>query len=235
MLRIAIAEDEAEYRMQLTEFLRQYGENYSVEMEISCFSNGADLVQDYQPEYDIILLDIAMPDLDGMEAARRIRQVDEQVVLVFITQMAQYAINGYEVGALDFLLKPVNYDVFAMKLTKAIRRAESREGKRIVLTLQSGVQVLQTRDIYYVEIQNHVLHYHTNQGEFSLRGTMQKAQQELEPYHFSRCSNWCLVNLAYVSQVDKSVAVVAGTPLDISRRNRTTFMAALTRYMGGNT
>lgn len=235
MLRIAIAEDEAEYRMQLTEFLRQYGENYSVEMEVSCFSNGVDLVQDYQPEYDIILLDIAMPDLDGMEAARRIRQVDEQVVLVFITQMAQYAINGYEVGALDFLLKPVNYDVFAMKLTKAIRRAESREGKRIVLTLQSGVQVLQTRDIYYVEIQNHVLHYHTNQGEFSLRGTMQKAQQELEPYHFSRCSNWCLVNLAYVSQVDKSVAVVAGTPLDISRRNRTAFMAALTRYMGGNT
>ncbi len=235
MLRVAIAEDEAEYRAQLTEFLRLYGETYSVEMEVACFSSGVDLVQDYQSEYDIILLDIAMPGLDGMEVARRIRQVDEQVVLVFITQMAQYAINGYEVGALDFLLKPVNYDVFAMKLTKAIRRAESREGKRVVLTLASGVQVLQTRDIYYVEIQNHILHYHTNQGEFALRGTMQKAEQELEPYHFSRCSNWCLVNLAYVSQVDKNVVVVAGMPLDISRRNRTAFMAAVTRYMGGNT
>lgn len=148
VLRVAIAEDEAESRGQLTEFLRQYGETYSVEMEVSCFSSGVDLVQDYRPEYDIILLDIAMPDMDGMETARRIRQVDEQVVLVFITQMAQYAINGYEVGALDFILKPVNYDVFAMKLTKAIRRAESREGKRIVLALPSGVQVLQTRDIY---------------------------------------------------------------------------------------
>ncbi len=235
MLRVAIAEDEAESRGQLTEFLRQYGETYSVEMEVSCFSSGVDLVLAYRPEYDIILLDIAMPDMDGMETARRIRQVDEQVVLVFITQMAQYAINGYEVGALDFILKPVNYDVFAMKLTKAIRRAESREGKRIVLTLPSGIQVLQTREIYYVEIQNHVLHYHTNQGEFALRGTMQKAEQELAPYHFSRCSNWCLVNLAYVSQVDKNVVTVAGTPLDISRRNRTAFMAALTRYMGGST
>ncbi|MCD7920497.1 MAG: LytTR family DNA-binding domain-containing protein [Clostridiales bacterium] len=235
MLRIAIAEDEAESRAQLTEFLQQYEEAYSVEMEVSCFPSGVDLVQDYRPEYDIILLDIAMPDMDGMETARHIRQVDEQAVLVFITQMAQYAINGYEVDALDFLLKPVNYDVFAMKLTKAIRRAESREGKRIVLTLASGVQVLQTRDIYYVEIQNHILHYHTNQGEFALRGTMQKAEQELAPYHFSRCSNWCLVNLAYVSQVDKNVVTVAGTPLDISRRNRTAFMAALTRYMGGST
>lgn len=235
MLRVAVAEDEQLYRQQLEDFLRRYAQEHDLELEIALFASGLELTKNYQPVYDIVLLDIKMPDMDGMEAAEHIRQVDDQVVLVFITQMAQYAINGYSVGALDFVLKPVCYDTFAIKFARAVNRVKSREGGQVTLLMPGGMKRLRTRDIYYVEIQNHMLHYHTREGEYILRGTMQSAEQELERYSFVKCNHWYLVNLAHVSEVNKDVVTVAGSKLEISRRNRSAFLAAVTNYVGGNT
>lgn len=235
MLRVAVAEDNESYRHQLESYLTRYSREHEVELECVCFSDGLQLVRDYQPEYDIVLLDIMMPDLDGMTAAEQIRQVDEKVVLIFITQMAQYAIQGYSVGALDYLLKPVYYETFDLKFTRAVNRVRSRAGGQINLILPSGIKRLRTQDIYYVEIQNHMLHYYTREGEFSLRGTLAAVEKELGSYHFARCSNWYLVNLAHVSEVNKDVVTVAGSQLSISRRQRATFLSAVTNYVGGNT
>lgn len=237
MLRVAVVEDETFYREQLEKFLHRYAEEHSIQMEVFTFTNGLTLTKRYQPIYDIVLLDIKMPDMDGMEAASVIRRIDSQVVLVFITQMAQYAINGYEVGALDFLLKPVGYDTFAMKFTRAMRRAENRGGHRVTLNLPngSGIKCLWTRDIYYVEIQDHMLHYYTSEGEFVLRGTMQGAEQELKPYGFAKCNHWYLVNLSYVFEIRKNSVIIAGMELEISRRNRASFLAQVTNYLGGDT
>ena len=83
-------------------------------------------------------MDIEMPHLNGMEAAQKIRELDKEVVIVFITNMAQYAIKGYEVDALDFILKPLNYYTFSMRFTRAVGRVKNREGKRICLNLPDG-------------------------------------------------------------------------------------------------
>ena len=107
MARIAIVEDDAECREQLREYVEHYGQENREELEVLCFSDGAELVEGYRPVYDLLLLDIEMPNLDGMTAARRIRQVDSDVLIVFITNMAKYAISGYEVEAPGFMLKPV--------------------------------------------------------------------------------------------------------------------------------
>lgn len=235
MLRIAVAEDNQSYRDQMERYLNQYGLEHGLKLEITLFNNGLSLVQNYQSGFDIILLDIMMPDLDGMQAAEAIRQVDEQVVLIFITQVSQYAIQGYSVGALDYLLKPVGYDTFAMKFTRAVERVRSRTGGQVTLLLPGGVKRVKTQDIFYVEIQNHMLHYYTREGEYVLRGTMQAAEQELEPYPFAKCNHWYLVNLAHVTEVSKDVVFVAGRQLEISRRNRAAFLSAVTNYVGGNT
>ena len=102
-----------------------------------------------------------------------------------------------------------------------------------VLRLSDGAVRLETRQIRYVEVQNGVLRYHTELGDFDVRGTLQAAEAELAPYHFVRCNYWYLVNLMYVSKVKKDVAVVDGVELQISRRNKNAFMAALTDYVGG--
>lgn len=235
MLKVALAEDNEIYREQMEEYLDRYSREHGEGLEVTWFPNGLQLVNEYKPDYDIVLLDIMMPDMNGMEAAEKIRQVDQRVVLIFITQMAQYAIQGYSVGALDYLLKPVGYETFELKFARAVERVHSRSGGQIVLQLPGGIKRLRTQDIYYVEIQNHMLHYHTSEGEFVLRGTMQAAEKELEPYRFAKCNHWYLVNLAHVSQVNKELVTVAGDRLDISRRNRAAFLQAVTSYLGGNT
>lgn len=233
MLRIAIVEDEETYIRQIEEYIERYGKENQTEMTTVIFRDGTEIIENYQNVYDIIFFDIAMPQMDGMEAAGHIRELDEDVVMVFITNMPQYAVRGYEVGALDFVIKPLQYPLFAMRLTRAIKRAQKRNDEQILLNLADRVKRLSVRQIYYVEVQNKMLHYHTDEGEFVLRGTMQGALNELAQHHFVRCNYWYIVNLMHVSEVRKEVVVVAGDELVISRRNKTAFLTALTEYMGG--
>ena len=234
MLRIAIVEDEAACAEQIRGYIGQYAETTGQAFEVHVFADGADILQNYEPRYDIILLDIEMPKVDGMQAAQAIREKDETVVLIFITNMAQYAIRGYSVGALDFIMKPVSYYTFQLKFARAIQRAGRRRNEEILLTLPDRIQRVGVRDIYYVEVQDHILHYHTARGDFLLRGTLQNAEKQLAPYHFVKCNHWYVVNLMHVEQVRKDTVVVAGHELEISRRARAAFLNALTEYMGGS-
>lgn len=233
MYHIAIVEDEMEFAVQLQEFLEQYKKEHDLQLKISVFGDGAEILKDYQPLYDIILLDIEMPQVNGMDAAEQIRGMDPGVVLMFITNMASYAIRGYEVGALDFVMKPVTYYTFSMKFARALKRVRQKERQQILLTLSDGVKKFGIHQIYYVEVQNRLLHYHTDEGEFVVRGTMQSAEQMLAPYSFVKCNHWYMVNLMHVSQVRKNMVTVGGTELEISRRNRSAFLKALTEYVGG--
>ena len=233
MYHIAIVEDEAAFAAQLQEYLEKYQEEHDVRFKISVFGDGEEILKDYQPLYDIILLDIEMPKVNGMQAAEQIREQDADVTLMFITNMAGYAIKGYEVGALDFVMKPVNYYTFSMKLTRVLKRTRQKARQEILLTLPDGVKKLNVQQIYYVEVQNRMLSYHTNEGVFTMRGTMQSVEQMLRPYAFVKCNHWYIVNLKHVSEVRKNTAIVAGHELEVSRRNRTAFLQALTEYVGG--
>lgn len=233
MYHVAIVEDEASFATQLQEYLKQYEEENDVRFKISVFGDGAEILEDYQPLYDIILLDIEMPKVNGMKAAEEIRAQDADVTLMFITNMANYAIRGYEVGALDFVMKPINYYTFSMKMTRVLKRTKQKAQQDILLTLPDGVKKLNVQQIYYVEVQNRMLYYHTDEGVFVMRGTMQSVEQMLAPYAFAKCNHWYIVNLKHVSEVKKTTAVVAGHELEVSRRNRTAFLKALTDYVGG--
>ena len=138
MFRIAIVEDQDETRECLNRFVRQYAEEQGVQVEISLITDGSEIAEHYTPGFDIIFMDVEMPRLDGFAAAEAIRAVDAEVVLVFVTNMAQYAIRGYEVDALDYVLKPVNYYQFCTKLSRAIQRVQRRRGGQVVLQLAGG-------------------------------------------------------------------------------------------------
>lgn len=233
MYHIAIVEDEKTFSDQLQEFLKQYQEEQNVRFKVSVFGDGAEILEDYQKLYDVILLDIEMPQVNGMDAAKQIREMDQDVVLMFITNMASYAIRGYEVGALDFVMKPLTYYTFAMKVTRALKRVRKKEQHQILLTLPGGVKKLEIRQIQYVEIQNRHLFYHTDEGVFEVRGTMQSVEEMIAPYPFAKCNHWYIVNLMHVSEVRKTTVVVGEHELEISRRNRTPFLKALAEYVGG--
>ena len=107
MIHIAIVEDEKLYIDQLQEYISRYREEKRLSIKTTVFCDGEDIVEDYRGDYDIILFDIQMKFMDGMTAAEKIREIDQEVKILFITNMTQYAIRGYQVDAMDYVVKPV--------------------------------------------------------------------------------------------------------------------------------
>lgn len=232
-MRIAIVEDDPAARQQLKTYVLKYFEGREKEVELSVFCDGDEIVESYRADYDLIFLDIQMKRMDGMETAERIRRMDENVFLVFITNMANYAIRGYSVHALDFILKPVNYLMLQQLLTR-VEHMLSRQPRRCIpLPTESGIIRMDVSQIYYVETESHAVTIETEKGAFRLRQSMRSMEEMLREYDFFRCNSCYLVNLAHVEQIADGTALVAGHPLAISRPRHKAFMEALTRYIGG--
>ena len=233
MIRIAMVEDEAAVREQLQGYIQRYTRQYGTEFAVMEFSDGMEILDAYRPVYDIVLLDVEMKHLDGMETARRIRELDRDVVLLFITNMAQYAIKGYAVGALDYVLKPVPYFAFSQQLQKAEEKLRRRARHYLAVPVEGGLRRLDTAQIYYMESEGHRVHFYTEEGEFSAPGALKTFEEKLADLPFARCNSGYLVNLAQVKSVQQGLAQVGPYELQVSRPKRKSFLAALADYIGG--
>lgn len=232
MIKIAIVEDEVLYADQLQQYLKKYEEEYRETFEISVFQDGDQIVHHYKAEYDVILMDVEMRFMDGMSAAMEIRKMDTEVVIIFITNMPQYAVRGYEVDALDYVLKPITYFAFAQRLNRAIERIKKRT-KRVISVNIKGSQIrMPIESVYYIESQGHTLIFHGVNGEVEAPGTMKEIQEKLRDEHFFRGNKGYLINLAHVDRVVEGCAVVAGEELVLSRGRRKEFMEALAGFWG---
>lgn len=232
MLRIAVVEDDAPTREKLCTLIRDHAVSKGKDLAVTPLEDGSSLLGGALSGYDIIFLDIMLPGLTGMEVAERIRAGDPDVVLVFVTNAAQYAIKGYAVGALDFVLKPVNPYEFLVKLERALERAAQRRQRPITLQTADGVQVLSSRDILYVETRDRKLFYHTTRGCFAVRSSMQSAEALLGSLRFVRCNQCYLVNLRHVQSVQGDFVTVGRDRLEVGRRQRAAFLEAMLQYVG---
>lgn len=232
MIRIAVVEDEQIYRNQITEYLQRYEKESKEKLQVHVYRDGDDILETYRAQFDIILMDIQMKFVDGMTAAEEIRRQDAEVILIFITNMTQYAIQGYQVDAMDYVLKPVSYFSFSQKLSKAIEKLQKRRSRHITVQVKGGVQRIAAADIYYVESQGHTLYYHTKNGTVVSSGTMKSAEEMLGAAHFSRGNKGYLINLEHVEGVKDKCAQVNGEQLLLSRQGMKKFMQDLTRYWG---
>lgn len=157
MIRVALVEDEESSQRTLTEYLERFSQEINEKIHVSIFPDGAEIVEDYRGNYDIILMDILMRYMDGMEAASEIRKVDKEVVILFITSTPQYVMKGYTVDALDYVLKPVSYFAFSQRMQRALERMKHRTRKFISVPFQGGMRKLDISQIRYIEVVNHSL------------------------------------------------------------------------------
>ena len=232
MIRIAIVEDDEKYIATLKKYLEQYKEENGQEIEITVYHDGDEIAAFYRAQFDIILMDIEMKFIDGMTAAEEIRKKDTKDSIIFITNAPQYAIRGYEVGALDYILKPVPYFTFSQKLSRAVAKMEKRSRKWITIPVKGGVMRMDLSDVYYIESEGHNLIYQTKDGACVSSGTMKSAEEAMEGMDFCRINKCYLVNLEHVDGVQDKYAVVHGIQLLVSRPRMKQFMQELTRYWG---
>lgn len=228
MIRIAIAEDDMQAAHQLQTFLERFGEENHLQMQITVFDDGAKLVGDYRPVWDLLFLDVDMPVMNGFATAKSIRETDPDVCILFVTNLAQYAIRGYDVGAVDYLLKPVNYYALAMRLKRVLRLLRTRETESLMLKTDGNVVRVPLNHIYYIEIFDHDLQCHTVEGTLTTGGTtLSSLEKTLAPRGFVRCHNCYLVNVRYVDAVHGNTLQVLNRELPISRSRRRAVMDAL--------
>ena len=231
MIRLLIADDERLEREALAEMVtRRFVEHEIVLEEAENGRKAADTAILWGA--DLILMDIEMKFMDGMMAAEEIRKVDTEVIIIFITNSPQYAIKGYAVQALDYILKPLSYYAFCQRMNHVRELLGRRQKHFLTVPCAGGVQKLDASDIYYVEICDHDLLFHTKQGEVHSTGSMRDVEQKLPPENFFRSSKAYLVNLEHVDGIQDEDAIVNGERVQISRAKRKAFLAALNHYMG---
>ena len=232
MIRIALVEDEAEVRAQLQGYVQRHTRQYGTEFAVTEFADGMELLDDYRPVYDILFLDVEMKHLDGMETARRVRELDKDVIIVFITNMAQYAIGGYAVGALDYVLKPVPYFAFSQQLRKAEEQLRRRARHYLALPVEGGMRRLDSSLIYYLESEGHRVHFYTEEGDFVAAGTLKAFEEKLAERPLPAAT-------AATCQSGTGEERAAGDgaggtyELQVSRPRRKAFLAALADHIGG--
>lgn len=224
MVNIAIVEDDKDQAEQLESALIRYSNEFRVPLKTTVYYNAKVFLSKYSGEYDIVFMDILMPMMNGMDASRLLREKDDKVMVIFVTNMQQYAIQGYEVGAFDFILKPVRYPEFKLKFTRAMNKLmPQKKVASILIKSESGMVRLTPEQILYVEVQQHHCVYHTKQGDFRQYQTMKSVEAQLGEYGFARCNNYLLVNLAYVRKIDGMSVHIGNTALPISYPRRKQF------------
>lgn len=232
VIRIAIVEDDCGAAELLSSYIQRYGDEMGEKFDITHYEDGASFLRSDPKSWQIIFMDIEMPGMDGMETSRRLREMDREAVLIFVTNLAQYAIEGYEVGALDFILKPVNYFSFKLKMGKAISAVRLRQREIFSVSNEGSVWYIKAAELCYVEVMGHNLIYHTVNGAFKTAGALKSEEKRLEGMGFFRCNYCYLVNLRYVSGIKGNTVTVHGEELEISRNRKKPFLERLSEFYG---
>ncbi len=232
--QIAIVENEKDEMETLRSCFDRWGRENGHEFAIRWFESGEQFLIEYQPVYDMVLMDIGLNGMNGMDTALSLRQTDPSVLLLFVTNLVSFAVRGYEANAFDFVVKPVSYAGFSLKINRAIHQLTFRQSKEILITSGDDIIRTSTSRILYVEVQNHHILYHTADGDYPAYGNLKQVEEKLDSGLFVRCNSCYLVNLMYVRGVQGNLVTVGSDQLQMSRPRRKPFIQALNDYIGGH-
>ena len=217
MLKIAIVEDDK----AMAETLKRHIETFSSEkkevLSAQLFRTTTDFLSS-PLMFDIVFFDIQFEnDMDGIKAAKRLRQ---------------FAVKGYEVEAYDFIVKPVEYSDFSLRMSRIIKHVYKEKNDSVSVRTGGAQKVMSVQELKYVEVAGHTVYYHTTDGVVEGPGVLKEVEKQLEGKGFARCNNCYLINLRYVESADGQNIVVGGEKLAISRPRKKDFMSALNKYLG---
>lgn len=207
MISIAICEDEEDQQELLKAHIKQIFKGLSVEYSLELYNSGEELIENYSKDIDIVLLDIQLIEINGMDTARKIRVIDSKVEIIFITSLIEYALEGYEVRAYRYLIKPVKYDDLKEYIINCIKEIDINN-KYIIVKEQGNQMKLDINEITYVEVQKETITIHSLNKVYKINGTLNNIEREIDCNRFFRCHKSFLVNLEHVKSIKQYIAIL---------------------------
>lgn len=233
MIYTAIVEDNKKDAERLLSFQERYGKEHKLVQQCQWFSDAESFLETDTGRFDIVFMDIELPGMSGMEAAEKLRQINPDIILIFITNLAQYVMKGYQVDALDYVLKPIQYPAFDLKFQKALTLCggQNKKTEYMVISANEGMFRMEASDVWYIEIYQHHIQYGTEKGIYNGYGTLKKVEDMLPQGYFFRCNNHTIIGLNHVQEIlpDGDVRVGNRT-FEIARTKRKELMEVLHQY-----
>lgn len=232
MLRIGICDDESDardaLRIQLEKLMIEGSEEIVYE-----FSSGAGAVSwlgSHPGEIDLLFLDVEMKGLNGMEAAGKIRTFDTQLIIVFVTGYADYVFDGYQVDALDYLIKPVTEEKLRRLLFRVRAKSAQEESRTFTLKNADGTWRIRLADILYFYSDKRRVTLVSARGQYPFYARLDEIEKKLSP-DFVRIHQRYLVNPSHIDYLGSESVMIRDTELPCSRRYRETAPYKIARAM----
>ena len=231
MILVAVVDDDPRDAGLLRGHVETYFRQKNTPAMVRTYGDGLDFIRATE-RHDIVFMDIQMDKLDGMDAAHLMRKINQEACLIFVTNMAQFAIRGYEVDALDFILKPPTLQAITYVLDKALKRLNSAASATFSIKTGEGLISLSTNEITYVEVYDHNLIYHTTRGDYTVRGRLSDVGDKLDGAQFVLCNRSYVVNLRHVSNIGSDFLMIGDTRISVSKSHRKDLIQRFSSYLG---
>lgn len=229
---IAICDDEHVETELLQGYLQHLEAERGDSFSVRSFSSGEQLLAQFSKNTDILLMDIGMNGISGLDTIRKLREQETDVCVIFITSLTQYAIEGYSVHAFGFLPKPLSYLRFRRTMDEALAALESEKSSTLALPVETGTQYIDFTRVCYVEVYGRMICV-TRENGLSLECRMSLANLErvLNSWKFFRCHNNFLVNFAYVERIESGkLTMKDGRVIPVSKHRYQELLLAIGRY-----
>ena len=232
-IRVAVVDDEPNCRNELIYVLNEFFNDRIETFECSEYSSGEEFLKEYKDSFDVIFLDIEMNEINGMDVAREIRKNNEVAVIIFVTRLLSYAIEGYSVSAFDYVLKPFDKNEFNTKMNRVLKKVEeSKLEKSILVKTNYKDRVIKIKDIKFVEVMGHNILFHTKDETISSWGTLNDVIAQINSESFGSCNRCYYVNFNYVTGMEGSNLYLGNDVIQISRYKKAEFLNELAKYLG---
>lgn len=215
--RIAICDDEQNQIEYITSIVTSWSNHKGHSCEIRTFASAEAFLFEYEEDkaYDILLLDVEMKNMNGIELAKRIRKDNNRAEIIFITSHFEFVGEGYEVDALHYLIKPISVEKLTQVLTKAAEKL-SVEPPSVVISCEGETVKLYEADILYVESFLHYIVIHTKDNEYKIKENISVFENKVSDV-FYRIHRSYLVSLKYITRISRTSVNIGNTELPLSR------------------
>lgn len=235
-MKIAVCDDERQFIDTVCPLLEQWAQKHNIRLTLCRFTDGDDLIAAHRNEcMDLIILDVIMPLLNGIDTAKELRHEDSAVPIVFLTSSKEFAIDSYEVKAFYYLMKPVDHEKLFLVMDDFLKIFDSQ---KITFTAHSatGFCKITIDDVDYLEAQNKRVLVHMSDGKtMEIREQFSTCENVFLPDNgFFRCHRSYIVNLSRVEQFTKTeIFTSQNARIPISRNNYMAFKDAYFNHMFG--